>query len=41
MNFAIDTPLKQVIKLQEDMAADFKAKYKTGQFKLILIEDKI
>ncbi len=41
MIFAMDTPLKQVIKLQEDMASDFKEQYKTGQFKLILIEDKI
>ena len=41
MTFAMDTPLKQVIKLQEDMATDFKEQYKTGQFKLILIEDKI
>ena len=41
MTFAMDTPLKQVIKLQEDMAADFKEQYKTGQFKLILIDGKV
>jgi divalent metal cation (Fe/Co/Zn/Cd) transporter len=37
--FAIETPLKEVIKLQDDMAADFKKKYKNGQFKINILQE--
>jgi divalent metal cation (Fe/Co/Zn/Cd) transporter len=39
--FSSETPVNEVIKLQKNMESDFKEEYKTGQFKLILIEDKI
>lgn len=37
--FAIDTKLKDVIQLQDDMAADFKKKYKNGQFKINVLQE--
>ncbi|MFZ4548198.1 MAG: cation transporter [Bacteroidales bacterium] len=38
--FDSNSSLSNVIKLQEKMAADFKEKYKTGRFRIILFEEK-
>ncbi len=37
--FAMDTQMKDVIKLQDDMACDFRKKYKNGQFKINILQE--
>jgi divalent metal cation (Fe/Co/Zn/Cd) transporter len=39
MIFKDNTPIWEVVKLQETMAFEFRERHKTGQFKLILIGD--